>query len=140
MSKLHAEICGNIFEISVVRVYVMGVIKVDDMEKFDFHPQEREFVAGANRVYIGYLPPHLADKELPADVARVVMFHLKQRVDNTLTFMGGAGYATPFYGKALKSQNREAEISYITYEGTRIILEATRYIMGGRRIRKSANK
>ena len=110
------------------------------MEKFDFHPQEREFVADSNRVYIGYLPPHLADKELPADVARVVMFHLKQRNNNTLTFMGEAGYATPFYGKALKSQNREAEISYITYEGTRIMLESTKYIMGGRRIRKYASK
>ncbi|MBQ7310226.1 MAG: hypothetical protein IJW88_01715 [Alistipes sp.] len=110
------------------------------MEKFDFHPHQREFIADSNRVYIGYLPPHLADKELPADVARVVMFHLKQRNNNTLTFMGEAGYATPFYGKVLKSINGDTEISYVIYNGYRIMLESTKYIMGGRRIRKCASK
>ena len=102
------------------------------MEKFDFHPQERAFVAGANRRYIGYLPAHLAQSGSPKDVARVVMFQLAERNGSALQLKGGNRYATPYSGKALKSPNTGAEICFVVYEGTRIMLEATRYIIGGR--------
>ena len=106
------------------------------MEKFDFHPQEKAFVADANRVYFGYVPAHLADNELPSDVARVVMFHLGQREDNALVFMGDERYATPYSGKVLKNPNTGVEISFVVYKGERIMLEATRYIVGGRPLRR----
>ena len=102
------------------------------MEKFDFHPQEKEFIAGANRRYIGYLPPHLAQSGLPKDVARVVMFQLAERNGSALQFKGGNRYAMPYAGKALKSPSTGAEICFVVYDGVRIMLEATNYIIGGR--------
>lgn len=104
------------------------------MEKFDFHPLEKEFVVSTNRRYIGYLPPHLAQAGRPKDVARVVMFQLAERNGTTLQFKGGDRYATPYSGKALKNPNTGAEICFIVYEGARIMLEATNYIIGGKSV------
>ena len=72
------------------------------MEQFDFHPQEKEFVVGANRSYIGHLPAHLAQADRTKDVARIVMFHLEEHNGATLQFKGGNRYATPYSGKALR--------------------------------------
>ena len=104
------------------------------MEKLDFHPQERTFVAVANRRYIGYLPAHLAQAGLPKSVARIVMFQLKEREGSVLHFQGGDRYATPYTGKALKNPNTGAEICFVVFEGARIMLEATSYIMGGKSV------
>ena len=104
------------------------------MEKFDFHPQEKMFAMGANRRYIGHLPAHLAQTGLPKSVARVVMFQLKEREGSALHFQGGDRYATPYLGKALKNPNTGAEISFVVYEGARIMLEATNYIIGGKSV------
>ena len=105
-----------------------------DMEKFDFHPQEMAFLAGANRRYIGHLPTHLAQADRPKDVARIVMFQLEERNGDTLQFKGGDRYATPYPSKVLKNPNTGAEICFVVYEGARIMLEATNYIMGGKRM------
>ncbi len=107
------------------------------MERFDFHPQKRVFVAGSNRVYIGALPMHLANKELPEDVARVALFRLAERDGCALVFKGGDFYATSYPGKVLKSQNTGVETCFVIYKGARIQLEATNYMMGGRRLSKS---
>ena len=104
------------------------------MEKFDFHPQERTFVAVANRCYIGHLPAHLAQAGLPKSVARIVMFQLKERDGGVLHFQGGDRYATPYTGKALKNPNTGAEICFVVFEGARIMLEATNYIIGGKSV------
>ena len=79
------------------------------MEQFDFHPQEKEFVVGANRNYIGHLPAHLAQADRTKDVTRIVMFHLEERNDATLQFKGGDRQATPYSGKALKNPNTGAK-------------------------------
>ena len=104
------------------------------MERFDFHPQERDFVAESLRRYIGQLPEYMADNSLPHDVARVVLFQLAERNGTTLRFMSGAGYATPYTGKLFKNPVTGVEVCVVKYESTQIILEATNYMIGGRRL------
>lgn len=103
------------------------------MERFDFHPQERDFVAEPSRRYIGQLPECMADNNLPDDVARVALFQLAERNGTTLRFMSGAGYATPYIGKPLKNSVTGVEVCVVKHEGAQIMLEATNYMIGGRR-------
>ena len=76
----------------------------------------------------------MADNSLPQDVARVVLFQLVERNGTTLHLKSGARYSTPYTGKVLTSPITKAEICIVEYEGTKISLEATNYIMGGRRL------
>ena len=54
------------------------------MERFDFHPQERDFVAEPSHRYIGQLPECMIDNSLPDDVARVALFQFAERNGATL--------------------------------------------------------
>ena len=49
------------------------------------HKASKVFVAGENRIYYGELPPGMARKGLPRDVARTKLFRLAERGGNTLT-------------------------------------------------------
>lgn len=69
---------------------------------------------------------------LPKDVANVVLFQLKEREDGVLKFQGGDHYAKCYMSKVLKNPNSGTEICFVIYDGVRIMLEATEYIVGGK--------
>ena len=100
---------------------------------FDKHT-DKFFVAGENRVYLGELPHHLAHKGMPSNVARTGLFRLTDREGNTLHFKTGVRYATPCSGKVLTNPKTGEEICFIEYRGSRIQLEASHYMSGGRRV------
>ena len=102
--------------------------------KDSFTHTDKVFVAGENRVYLGELPHHLAHKGVPRDVARTGFFRLVDRQGNTLHFKTGMRYATSCSGKVLTNPKTGEEISFVEYRGSRIMLEASHYMHGGRRV------
>ena len=104
------------------------------------YKKSKVFVAGENLVYYGELPLHLAKKGLPKNVARTELFRLDERNGNTLTFKSGIGYRSTYTAKALQNPKTGAEICFVEYNGTRVMLDASQYFKGGRRIsRESLN-
>ena len=102
--------------------------------KDPFKHADKTFVVGENRIYIAELPHHMAHKGLPSDVARTELFKLDSRDGNLLTFKHGVGYRTPISGKVLTNPITGEEICFIDYRGSRIMLEASHYMHGGRRV------
>lgn len=102
--------------------------------KDPFKHTDKVFVAGENRVYLGELPHHLAHKGVPRDVARTGFFRLVNRQGNTLHFKTGIRYATSCSGKVLTNPKTGEEICFVEYRDSRIMLEASRYMDGGRRV------
>ena len=96
--------------------------------------KSKVFVAGDHRRYYGELPPHMAKKGLPKDVARIILFHMVERNGNTLTFKCGYHSSITYTAKALQNLKTGTEISYVTYKGARVMLEAPNYMHAGRRI------
>ncbi len=99
-----------------------------------FKHADKTFVVGENRSYIAELPRHSAHKGLPSDVARTALFKLDSREGNLLTFKHGAGYRTPISGKVLTNPKMGEEICFLDYHGSRIMLEASHYMHGGRKV------
>ena len=85
-------------------------------------------------VYLADLPPHLAHRGVPSDVARTGMFELIGREGNMLHFKTGTRYATSCSGKVLTSLQTGNEICFVEYRGARIKLDASNYMYGGRRV------
>ena len=104
------------------------------------YKKSKVFVAGENLVYYGELPLHLAKKGVSKNVARTELFRLVERNGNTLIFKSGNLYATTYIAKALQNLKTGGEICFVEYKGTRIMLDASQYFKGGRRIsRESLN-
>lgn len=101
--------------------------------KDPFKHTDKTFVVGENRSYIAELPHHLAHKGLPSDVARTELFKLDSRKGNHLTFKHGVRYRTPISGKVLTNPKTGEEICFLDYRGSRLMLEASHYMHGGRR-------
>ena len=99
-----------------------------------FKHSDKVFVAEDNRNYIGELPHHLAHKGVPRDVSRTGFFKLVGREGSTLQFKTGMKYLTPCQGKVLTNPKTGEEICFVEYRGSRIMLEASRYMHGGRRV------
>ena len=99
-----------------------------------FKHSDKVFVAEDNRNYIGELPHHLAHKGVPKDVSRTGFFKLVGREGSTLLFKTGMKYLTPCQGKVLTNPKTGEEICFVEYRGSRIMLEASRYMHGGRRV------
>ena len=99
-----------------------------------FKHSDRVFVAEDNRNYIGELPHHLAHKGVPRDVSRTGFFKLVGREGSTLQFKTGMKYLTPCQGKVLTNPKTGEEICFVEYRGSRIMLEASHYMHGGRRV------
>ena len=99
-----------------------------------FKHSDKVFVAEDNRNYIGELPHHLAHKGVPKDVARTGFFKLVGREGSTLQFKTGMKYLTPCQGKVLTNPKTGEEICFVEYRGSRIMLEASHYMHGGRRV------
>ena len=97
-----------------------------------YHPDAKIFKAEENLVYIADIPAHLAHGDRPRNVACKELFKLVQRNGNELIFKSGELYATEYRSRALKSPSSGVEICLVTYRGTRLIIEATRYMNGGR--------
>ena len=87
-------------------------------------------------VYLADLPPHLAHRGVPSDVARTGMFKLIGREGNMLHFKTGTRYATSCSGKVLTSLQTGNEICFVEYRGARIKLDASYYMTGGRKLTK----
>lgn len=85
-------------------------------------------------VYLADLPSHLAHRGVPSDVARTGMFKLVGREGNMLHFKTGTRYATSCSGKVLTSLQTGNEICFVEYRGSRIKLDASNYMYGGRRV------
>ena len=102
--------------------------------KDPFKHTDKTFVVGDNRSYIAELPHHLAHKGLPSDVARTELFKLDSREGNLLTFKHGVRYRTPISGKVLTNLKTGEEICFLDYRGSRIMLEASHYMHGGRKV------
>ena len=102
------------------------------MNNYFNHPSDKTFKAGENLVYIAELPAHLAHSDRPGNVACKELFKLEQRNENELIFKSGDRYTAEDRAKALKSPSSDIEICFVTYKGTRLMLEATRYMHGGR--------
>ncbi len=102
--------------------------------KDPFKHTDKTFVVGENRIYIAELPHHLAHKGLPSDVARTELFKLDSREGNLLTFKHGVRYRTPISGKVLTNLKTGEEICFLDYRGSRIMLEASHYMHGGRKV------
>ena len=100
--------------------------------------KSKVFIAGENLVYYGELPLHLAKKGVSKNVARTELFRLAERDGNTLTFKSGNLYATTYIAKALQNPKTGAEICFVEYKGTRVMLDASQYFKGGRRISQEA--
>ena len=98
--------------------------------------KSKVFVAGENLIYHCELPSHLAKTGLPKNVARTELFRLDERNGNTLIFKSGKLYATTYIAKALQNPKTGAEICFVEYKGTRIMLEASKYMHGGRKVSK----
>ena len=96
--------------------------------------KSKVFVAGENFVYHCELPSHLTKKGLPKNVARTELFRLDERNGNTLIFKSGIGYRSTYTAKALQNPKTGAEICFVEYKGTRVMLDASQYFKGGRRI------
>ena len=104
------------------------------------YKKSKVFVAGEHCRYYGELPPHLAKKGVSKNVARTELFRLVERNGNTLTFKSGNLYATTYIAKALQNLKTGGEICFVEYKGTRIMLDASQFFKGGRRIsRESLN-
>ena len=102
--------------------------------------KSKVFVAGENLIYHCELPSHLAKTGLPKNVARTELFRLDERNGNTLIFKSGIGYRSTYTAKALQNPKTGAEICFVEYKGTRVMLDASQYFKGGRRIsRESLN-
>ena len=99
-----------------------------------FKHSDKVFVAEYNRNYIGELPHHLAHKGVPRDVSRTGFFKLVGREGSTLLFKTGMKYLTPCQGKVLTNPKTGEEICFVEYRGSRIMLEASHYMHGGRRV------
>ena len=99
-----------------------------------FKHSDKVFVAEDNRNYIGELPHHLAHKGVPKDVSRTGFFKLVDREGSTLLFKTGMKYLTPCQGKVLTNPKTGEEICFVEYRGSRIMLEASHYMHGGRRV------
>ena len=99
-----------------------------------FKHSDKVFVAEDNRNYIGELPHHLAHKGVPRDVSRTGFFKLVGREGSTLLFKTGMKYLTPCQGKVLANPKTGEEICFVEYRGSRIMLEASHYMHGGRRV------
>ena len=99
-----------------------------------FKHSDKVFVAEDNRNYIGELPHHLAHKGVPRDVSRTGFFKLVGREGSTLLFKTGMKYLTPCQGKVLTNPKTGEEICFVEYRGSRIMLEASHYMHGGRRV------
>ena len=99
-----------------------------------FKHSDKVFVAEDNRNYIGELPHHLAHKGVPKDVSRTGFFKLVGREGSTLQFKTGMKYLTPCQGKGLANPKTCEEICFVEYRGSRIMLEASHYMHGGRRV------
>ena len=99
-----------------------------------FKHSDKVFVAEDNRNYIGELPHHLAHKGVPRDVARTGFFNLVGREGSSLQFKTGMKYLTPCQGKVLTNPKTGEEICFVEYRGSRIMLEASHYMHGGRRV------
>ena len=102
-----------------------------NMNKNLYNPNDKTFTAGENLVYIADLPVHLSHTDVPKNVALYQHFKLVQRIGNELVFKSGAGYATEYRAKALKSPSTGLEICFVNYRGARLLLESTRYMQGG---------
>ena len=96
--------------------------------------KSKVFVAGENLIYHCELPSHLAKTGLPKNVARTELFRLDERNGNTLIFKSGKLYASTYIAKALQNLKTGGEICFVEYKGTRVMLDASQYFMGGRRI------
>lgn len=100
---------------------------------------EKKFVA-SNRIYFGELPPHLAHVGVPQSVARDGMFYLTEREGNQLTFyihhLGSRDNKITLTAKVLTNPTTGEEVCYVNYEGTRILLQASTFMTGGRRLTK----
>ena len=104
------------------------------------YKKSKVFVAGENLIYHCELPSYLAKKGLPKDVARTELFRLDERNGNTLIFKSGIGYRSTYTAKALQNPKTGGEICFVEYKGTRVMLDASQYFEGGRRIsRESLN-
>ena len=99
-----------------------------------FKHSDKVFVAEDNRNYIGELPHHLAHKGVPKDVSRTGFFKIVGREGRTLQFKTGMKYLTPCQGKVLTNPKTGEEICFVEYRGSRIMLEASHYMHGGRRV------
>lgn len=99
-----------------------------------FKHSDKVFVAEDNRNYIDELPHHLAHKGVPKDVSRTGFFKLVSREGSTLLFKTGMKYLTLCQGKVLTNPKTGEEICFVEYRGSRIMLEASRYMHGGRRV------
>ena len=99
-----------------------------------FKHSDKVFVAEDNRNYIGELPHHLAHKGVPRDVSRTGFFKLVGREGSTLQFKTGMKYLTPCQGKVLTNPKTGEEICFVEYRGSRIMLESSHYMHGGRRV------
>ena len=99
-----------------------------------FKHSDKVFVAEDNRNYIGKLPHYLAHKGVSRDVARTGFFKLVGREGSTLQFKTGMKYLTPCQGKVLANPKTGEEICFVEYRGSRIMLEASHYMHGGRRV------
>ena len=65
---------------------------------------------------------------------------LDERNGNTLIFKSCKLYATTYIAKVLQSLKTGGEICFVEYKGTRVMLDASQYFKGGRRIsRESLN-
>ena len=100
---------------------------------------EKKFVA-SNRIYFGELPPHLAQIGVPQSAARDGMFYLTKREGNQLTFyihhLGSRDNKITLTAKVLTNPTTGEEVCYVNYEGTRILLHASTFMTGGRRVTK----
>lgn len=99
-----------------------------------FKHSDKVFVAEDNRNYIGELPHHLAHKGVPRNVSRTGFFKLVGREGSTLQFKTGMKYLTPCQGKVLTNPKTGEEICFVEYRGSRIMLEASHYMHGGRKV------
>ena len=99
-----------------------------------FKHSDKVFVAEDNRNYIGELPHHLAHNGVPKDVSRTGFFKLVGREGSTLLFKTGMKYLTPCQGKVLTNPKTGEEICFVEYRGSRIMLESSHYMHGGRRV------
>ena len=99
-----------------------------------FKHSDKVFVAEDNRNYIGELPHHLAHKGVPRDVSRTGFFKLVGREGSTLQLKTGMKYLTSCQGKVLTNPKTGEEICFVEYRGSRIMLEASHYMHGGRRV------
>ena len=100
--------------------------------------KSKVFVAGEKLIYHCELPSYLAKTGLPKNVARTELFRLDERNGNTLIFKSGIGYRSTYTAKALQNPKTGAEICFVEYKGTRVMLDASQYFKGARRISREA--